>query len=141
MSEKVTCKTCPHLIHEDPFYWCGLERTEDGDVDVTFDWKPLEIQPPWCKLLQKAEYIDKMLAIDLWNKYHATISVDAIEYDKQLRQLPVADVVPAEPQEIGYDQCANAMLKMWIDNVVTDGEYNRIMDKLNKHYGKCDKDG
>ena len=32
------------------------------------------------------------------------------------------DVVPIEPQEIGYDQCANAMLKMWIDNVVTDYE-------------------
>ena len=83
------------------------------------------------------KYIRRQDVIDLWNKYHATISVDAIEYDKQLRQLPAADVVPAEPQEIGYDQCANAMLKMWIDNVVTDGEYNRIMDKLNKHYGKA----
>ncbi len=33
---------------------------------------------------------------------------------------------------ISYKDCANAMLKMWIDNVVTDGEYNRIMDRLNK---------
>lgn len=41
---------------------------------------------------------------------------------------------PTEPQEIGYGQCANAMLKMWMDNVVTDGEYNRIMDRLNKLY-------
>lgn len=47
-----------------------------------------------------------------------------------------ADVAPMEPQEIGYDQCANAMLKMWMDNVVTDREYNRIMNKLNKYYGK-----
>lgn len=39
-----------------------------------------------------------------------------------------------EPNEIGYPECANAMLKMWIDNVVTDGEYNRIMDKLNAHW-------
>ena len=44
------------------------------------------------------------------------------------------DVVPTEPQEIGYGRCANAMLKMWMDNVVTDGEYNRIMDRLNKLY-------
>jgi len=44
------------------------------------------------------------------------------------------DVVPIEPQEIGYDQCANAMPKMWMDNVVTDEEYNRIMDRLNKLY-------
>ena len=37
-------------------------------------------------------------------------------------------------KEIGYAECANAMLKMWIDNVLTDGEYNRIMDKLNAHH-------
>jgi hypothetical protein len=79
-------------------------------------------------------YISRQDVIDLWNKYHATIAVDAIEYDKRIRQLPIADVVPTEPQEIGYDQCANAMLKMWMDNVVTDGEYNRIMDRLNKLY-------
>ena len=53
---------------------------------------------------------------------------------KTLETIPTADVVPTEPQEIGYDQCANAMLKMWIDDVVTDGEYNRIMDRLNKLY-------
>ena len=56
-----------------------------------------------------------------------------------LDELPSADVVPTEPQEIGYDQCANAMLKMWIDNVVTDGEYNRIMDRLNKLYFSGDE--
>ena len=39
-----------------------------------------------------------------------------------------------EAKEIGYAECANAMLKMWIDNVLTDGEYNRIMDKLNAHH-------
>ena len=39
-----------------------------------------------------------------------------------------------EPHEIGYSECANAMLKMWVDNVLTDGEYNRIMDKLNAHW-------
>lgn len=58
------------------------------------------------------------------------------QFQKLLR-LPSADVVPTEPQEIGYDQCANAMLKMWMDNVVTDGEYNRIMDRLNKLYFGC----
>lgn len=51
-----------------------------------------------------------------------------------LDELEPADVVPTESQEIGYGQCANAMLKMWMDNVVTDGEYNRIMDRLNKLY-------
>lgn len=41
-----------------------------------------------------------------------------------------------EPQEIGYDDCANALLKMWMDNVLTDGEYYRIADKLNEKWGK-----
>lgn len=41
-------------------------------------------------------------------------------------------VFPVEP--ISYLDCSNAMLKMWMDNVVTDGEYNRIIDKLNKKH-------
>lgn len=39
--------------------------------------------------------------------------------------------------EIKYSDCADALLKLWIENIITDGEYNRIMDKLNKAY----KDG
>jgi hypothetical protein len=35
---------------------------------------------------------------------------------------------------IEYKACADAMLKMWMENVLTDGEYNKIMDKLNKAY-------
>ena len=33
---------------------------------------------------------------------------------------------------IDYQDCAYAMLKMWMENILTDGEYNRIMDKLNE---------
>ena len=50
-----------------------------------------------------------------------------------------SDIIPSaqpEPHEIGYPECANAMLKMWIDNVLTDGEYSRIMDKLNAHWAE-----
>ena len=45
------------------------------------------------------------------------------------------NVPSAQPEvkEIEYAECANAMLKMWIDNVLTDGEYNRVMDRLNAH--------
>jgi len=42
-----------------------------------------------------------------------------------------APTIEPEIKEIGYQDCSNAALKMWIDNVLTDGEYNRIMDKLN----------
>ncbi len=44
--------------------------------------------------------------------------------------------IQPEPHEIGYDDCANALLKMWMDNVLTDGEYYRIANKLNKKWGK-----
>lgn len=58
------------------------------------------------------------------------IMIDKAEAYKAISELPPAQ---PDPQPIGYADCANAMLKMWMDGVVTDGEYNRIMDKLNAH--------
>lgn len=52
-----------------------------------------------------------------------------------LMRLPSAQ---PEVRPIDYRDCSNAMLMIWMDNVVTDGEYNRIMDKLNAHWGKKD---
>ena len=37
-----------------------------------------------------------------------------------------------EHKPINYKDCVNAMMMMWRKNVLTDGEYYRIMDKLNK---------
>ena len=45
-----------------------------------------------------------------------------------------------EVKQISYTDCANAMLMMWMDKVLTDGEYNRIMDKLNEHEKKKGED-
>lgn len=36
------------------------------------------------------DLIDRQAAIDLWEKYHPTIAVDAMQYDAELRQLPPA---------------------------------------------------
>lgn len=50
-----------------------------------------------------------------------------------LKQVPQEnDEIEVEP--ISYVDCSNAMLKMWMDDVITDGEYRRIMDKLNKKW-------
>lgn len=38
-----------------------------------------------------------------------------------------------EAKPISYADCANATMMMWIDKVLTDGEYKKIMDKLNAH--------
>ena len=48
-----------------------------------------------------------------------------------IKKLPSAQ---PEPHPISYTDCANAMMKMQIENVLTDGEYNRVMDKLNDRY-------
>ena len=54
-----------------------------------------------------------------------------------LDKLPSAQ---PEVKQISYTDCANAMLMMWMDKVLTDGEYNRIMDKLNEHEKKKGED-
>ena len=51
---------------------------------------------------------------------------------------PLNSEVQPEPHEIGYDDCANALLKMWMDGVLTDGEYYRIVCKLNVKWGKTE---
>ena len=40
--------------------------------------------------MQKDDVIYRQAAIDLWEKYHHTIAVDAMQYDAELRQLPSA---------------------------------------------------
>ena len=35
-------------------------------------------------------------------------------------------------REIGYREKSDALLKMWMDNDITDGEYGKIVNRLNK---------
>lgn len=71
------------------------------------------------------------------HRQYQTMNIDdAYErgwYDLQdcIESLPAAE---PQPKPISYIECANAMLKMWIDNVLTDGEYYRIMEKLNSKH-------
>lgn len=46
-----------------------------------------------------------------------------------------------EAKPIDYRDCAYAMLMMWMWNVLTDGEYYRIMDKLNRYETERRNDG
>lgn len=79
---------------------------------------------------ESSECISRSAAIDAVRTYYADEcgNIDSIE--ELIEELPSAQ---PEIKPIEYRDCANAMLKMWMDNVVTDGEYNRIMDKLNAH--------
>ena len=48
------------------------------------------------------------------------------------RLIALPSVQP-DIKPISYQDCADAMMMMWMDNVLTDAEYRRIMDKLNDH--------
>jgi len=75
--------------------------------------------------ISRQEAIDALYSVDEYNSRSV----------KAIKQLPP---IQPEPHEIGYDDCANALLKMWMDNVLTDGDYYRIADKLNKKWGKTE---
>ena len=81
------------------------------------------------------DLISRQAAIDdIWT-VSPLACLDREWIDRWLRQLPP---IQPEPHEIGYDDCANVLLEMWMDNVLTDGDYYRIADKLNKKWGKTE---
>lgn len=96
------------------------------------------------------DLISRQAAIDainrycsVWMEYTEVMSIHeiaerALKASKQSMTKILHDLPSAEPEikPIEYRDCANAMMKMWIDGVLTDGEYNRIMDKLNAHWRK-----
>ena len=57
-------------------------------------------------------------------KWADSVSIDALEI--------AVRAMAEDAKEISYADCSDALLKMWMDNVITDGEYNRIMEKLNE---------
>lgn len=81
------------------------------------------------------DLIDRQAAIDFIDAGHLCNPNEPRWSDNEvvnfLKSRPSAQ---PEIKVIGYRDCANAMMKMWMDNVVTDGEYNRIMDKLNTYW-------
>lgn len=71
------------------------------------------------------------------NDFKGFVKSLSISRDDYKEIMEYIDDVPV-PHEIRYDDCANALLKMWMDNVLTDGEYYRIADKLNEKWGKIE---
>lgn len=109
----------------------GLEsvKTECGKhLDEGFAWicKPIDEAIEKLKRKPCADAISRQAVLDLMQ-----IKIGGKELYKAIYELPP---VTPEKTTITYKDCSEAMLKMWIDNVLTDGQYNKIMDKLNaKH--------
>ena len=124
----------------------GVAREYDDTWDITIHCESEEEQKAvWEKLnnLNRevnnlTDTISRQTAIELAMQYCPDDDGTCSKADEDIRNLldELEDLPPAqtEQHEIGYSECANAMLKMWIDNVLTDGEYSRIMDKLNAHW-------
>ena len=103
------------LISESAFYEAvyklPIHREQaDGDnyyyfVLIADIFKMLEQLPPAQLGTDLAEVgtdcIRRQAAIDLWEKYHPTIAVDAMQYDAELRQLP--PIQPKRGQWIDVD--------------------------------------
>ena len=89
-----------------------------------------------------SDLISRQAAIDLWEKYHPTIAVDAMQYDAELRQLPPAScsefpnnsdtisrqaaievidaVFPVDPMKSEYEQgiaCGAALAKTYVEQL------------------------
>lgn len=95
--------------------WIEIIKTQRGTnlAEVSTDVPDINV----------GELISRQAAID------ALDCINGVE--EVLRSIPSAQ---PEVKQISYTDCANALLKMWMDNVLTDGEYNRIADKLNKKW-------
>lgn len=81
------------------------------------------------------DLISRQAAIDIVNKNRDSVFHDSVQYEDAVYDISNLPSAQPEIKPIEYRDCANAMLRMWMDNVVTDGEYNRIMGKLNAHWG------
>ena len=80
-----------------------------------------------------SDSISRQAAIDAIRKIYDSVGILGEKWAVDKCQMAIKDLPSAEPEikPIDYQDCANAMLRMWMDEVITDGEYNRVMDKLN----------
>ena len=45
-----------------------------------------------------------------------------------------------KPKPVSYQDCADAIMMMWMEKIITDSQYNKIMGRLNKwRWGKDDE--
>lgn len=72
------------------------------------------------------DLISRRAVIDLWEKYHPTIAVDAMQYDAELRQLP-----PAQPEPCD-DAVSRKAVQYLLAHFVDEDKYVDACDGL-KH--------
>ena len=83
------------------------------------------------ELISKAEVLDTLDDIIPFRRYYRGEFYLLLSKNEVMRAIKNLREAESLIHPISYTDCANAMIKMWMENVVTDGEYSKIMDKLN----------
>ena len=84
-------------------------------------------------LISRQDTIDALCSVFAFTPTQLDMRSDCIDI---IERMPSAQPEEKEIKEIGYADCANALLKMWMDNVLCDMEYKRIIGKLNRYWKK-----
>lgn len=66
--------------------------------------------------------------------YGIIIENDSPELVNEALEMVIIKLKQKDNKTIGYQECANALLKMWMDKILIDSEYNEIMNRLNERY-------
>lgn len=85
--------------------------------------------------------IDKQAAIDLWEKYHHTIAVDAMQYDAELRQLPSEQTTQLTDDDIETIRVHLSAIKENLCNQHRWNEakkYEALIDRLTAQSEPCE---
>lgn len=85
--------------------------------------------------------IDKQAVIDLWDKYHPTIAIDAMQYDAELRQLPLAQPTQLTDDDIETIRVHLSAIKENLCNQHRWNEakeYEALIDRLSAHPEPCE---
>lgn len=121
--------------------WDGVEHFSLEVVDADFIQKLPSVQPTQSNAqstqINTLDCVSRQAAIDALTELRKkTVASDSFRLGiyYAIEEIKNVSSAQSDSQEIGYWECSNALLKMWIDNVLTDGEYYRIADKLNTYW-------
>ena len=120
----------------------SIPRDDYKGIMEYIDELPVASQEPCEEAISRQDALDALHMCLSTNSYDDDATGDSYicyeEAEYEIEKLPSVQPKP-EIKPIGYRECSDAMLKMWMDNVLTDGEYYRIMDKLNAKWGKINE--
>jgi len=122
--KEICCIRCPY----------GSQDMDSCDIRGCDEREAIKIleQEPCTDAISREEALKEMQ--NYYDDCAKTSEYTRLGFETAMNVVRELPPVTPEKTTITYKDCSEAMMKMWIDNVITDGQYNKIMDKLNaKH--------